>query len=188
MKFLIKPNQRTTPNACSLVHLSGVQGNITNRRKSKIKNSRTNEMQLVSLDLRVLFTSSSRLRYEDLCEKILPHNTSWHQKWVSRQHYRRDFGQPSNCSQCSTAGHHYAILLHQAVWKISFMSIFDSYASSQAFLTAMCSFLLLLQTCSPPPPPRRRLLEPHQQPGGFGLPCPKPALLLMGIPMKPHTA
>lgn len=144
MKFLIKLNQRrTTPDACSLLHLSGVQGNITNRRKSKIKNSRTNEMQLISLDLRVLFTSSSRLMYEDLCEKILPHNISWHQKWVSHQHYGRDFGQPSSCSQCSTAGHHYAIL-HQAVWRISFMSIFDSYASSQAFLTAMCSFLLLL--------------------------------------------
>lgn len=37
----------------------GVWGNATVRLKSKIMDSRTNEMQMVSLDLRVLFTSSS---------------------------------------------------------------------------------------------------------------------------------
>lgn len=115
MTLLIKLNQSATPYACSLLHLSGVQGNITNRRKSKIKNSRTNEMQLISLDLRVLFTSSIRYMYEELCEKILQQDIFWNQECVSHQHYRTDNGQPSSCSQCSTTGHHYAIVLPEAV-------------------------------------------------------------------------
>jgi len=81
MKHLIKLNQRgTTPPARSLFLISGVQGNITNRIKSKIKNSRNNEMQLISLDLRILFTSSSRHMYEEFYEKILQYNIFWNQE------------------------------------------------------------------------------------------------------------
>lgn len=84
MKLLIKLNQRRTrPYACSLLHLSEVQRNSNNRRKSKIKNSRTNEMQLISVDLRVLLNSSSRHMYEELGEKILQHNNIWNQEWLS---------------------------------------------------------------------------------------------------------
>lgn len=54
-----------------------------------------------------------------------------------------DFGHRCTCSQCSSAGHHYAGLLHEAVWRISFMSTFDSRASAQALLTATFSSLLL---------------------------------------------
>lgn len=37
-------------------------------------------MQMISLDLRVLFTSSSKLMYEDLSEKTSQDNISCHQE------------------------------------------------------------------------------------------------------------
>lgn len=78
---LIKVNQRkTTSDACCLMQFSGVQGNATIKIKSKIMASRTNVMQMISLDLRVLFTSSSKHMYEELSEKTPQDNISWHQE------------------------------------------------------------------------------------------------------------
>lgn len=64
------------------MQFSGVQGNATIKIKSKIMASRTNVMQMISLDLRVLFTSSSKHMYEELSEKTPQDNISWHQEWV----------------------------------------------------------------------------------------------------------
>lgn len=67
---------------------------------------------MISLDLTVLFTSSSKHMYGEKTPSLflvkMHHKTSPGIRNES-EHYRIDFGQPSSCSECSPAGQHYTI-------------------------------------------------------------------------------
>lgn len=132
-------------------------------------------MRPTSLDVRVLLTSSSRRMYDELCEKILQHNIFCNQQWVSNQRYRIGFGQPSSAHSAPPQA---------TTMLFTFTKQFEGSAS-WAHLSPMPlpRYFWLPRgpfcCCYKPVAP---LLEPHQQQGGFWLPRPKPALLLM-----PHT-